>query len=163
MLKKHGCLNLPVRLRVVPHFCSGIVERAKRERAWKSPHTRKGDTRLAWGDFHARWRFARSTIPEEKWGTTGSLTPCWPVLRSKRFFFHPYMYHPLHFLLCPILDIPLFERGMSYCNTLHCKPEFLNIILYFYTVFSFSFQFRQVKYVQNIIVIFYLVAGRLDV
>ena len=26
------------RLRVVPHFSSGIVERAKRERAWKSPH-----------------------------------------------------------------------------------------------------------------------------
>ena len=34
-----------VRLRVVPHFSTGIVERAKRERAWKSPHPRKGDTR----------------------------------------------------------------------------------------------------------------------
>ena len=33
------------RLRVVPHLSSGIVERAKRERAWKSPHARKGDTR----------------------------------------------------------------------------------------------------------------------
>ena len=33
------------RLRVVPHFSSGIVQRAKRERAWKSPHARKGDTR----------------------------------------------------------------------------------------------------------------------
>ena len=33
------------RLRVVPHFSSEIVERAKRERAWKSPHARKGDTR----------------------------------------------------------------------------------------------------------------------
>ena len=29
--------------------------------------------RHAWGDFHARSRFARSTIPEEKWGTTRSL------------------------------------------------------------------------------------------
>ena len=29
---------------------------------------------LAWGDFHARSRFARSTIPKEKWGTTRSLT-----------------------------------------------------------------------------------------
>ena len=29
---------------------------------------------LAWGDFHARSRFARSTIPEEKWGTTRSLS-----------------------------------------------------------------------------------------
>ena len=36
---------VPARLRVVPHFSSGIVERAERERAWKSPHTRKGDTR----------------------------------------------------------------------------------------------------------------------
>ena len=32
------------RLRVVPHFSSGIVERAKRDRAWKSLHGRKGDT-----------------------------------------------------------------------------------------------------------------------
>ena len=28
---------------------------------------------LAWGDFHARSRFARSAILEEKWGTTRSL------------------------------------------------------------------------------------------
>ena len=28
---------------------------------------------LSWGDFHARSRFARSTLPEEKWGTTRSL------------------------------------------------------------------------------------------
>ena len=28
---------------------------------------------LAWGDFHARWRFAGSTIPEVKWRTTRSL------------------------------------------------------------------------------------------
>ena len=33
------------RLRVVPHFSSEIVERAKRECAWKSPHARKGDAR----------------------------------------------------------------------------------------------------------------------
>ena len=28
---------------------------------------------LAWGDFHARSRLVRSTIPDEKWGTTRSL------------------------------------------------------------------------------------------
>ena len=28
---------------------------------------------LAWSDFHARSRFARSIVPEEKWGTTRSL------------------------------------------------------------------------------------------
>ena len=48
-------------LRVVPHFSWGIVERAKRERAWKSPHARQSDTRvssfLTWGDFHASSRF----------------------------------------------------------------------------------------------------------
>ena len=37
-------VNWP-RLRVVPHFSSGIVERAKRQREWKSPHARKGETR----------------------------------------------------------------------------------------------------------------------
>ena len=36
VFKKRG------RLRVVPHFSSGIVERAKREGAWKSTHARKG-------------------------------------------------------------------------------------------------------------------------
>ena len=49
------------------HFPQGWVERAKNERAWKSTRARKGDTRL--GDSF----FARSTIPEEKWGTTRSL------------------------------------------------------------------------------------------
>ena len=28
---------------------------------------------LAWDDFHAGSRFDRSTIPEEKWGTTRGL------------------------------------------------------------------------------------------
>ena len=60
-------------------FSSRKGERAKRERVCKSPHeneeTRWGERKmttvrlafLAWGDFHARSRFARSTIPEEKW------------------------------------------------------------------------------------------------
>ena len=33
-----------IRLRVVCHFSSGIVERAKRKHAWKSPHASKGVT-----------------------------------------------------------------------------------------------------------------------
>ena len=36
---------------------------------------------LAWGDFHARSRFVRSTIPEEKWRTTRSL--CKSLRRNK--------------------------------------------------------------------------------
>ena len=35
---------------------------------------------LAWGDFLERSRFARSTIPEEKWGTTRSLPRVGPCL-----------------------------------------------------------------------------------
>ena len=50
-----------------PHFSSGIVERAKRERAWKSSLASKA-RRGAWSDFYARSRLARSTYPEEKWG-----------------------------------------------------------------------------------------------
>ena len=47
---------------------------------------------LAWGDFHVRSRFARSTIPEEKWGTTRSLAPLWlltgcSAYRSSNSFF----------------------------------------------------------------------------
>ena len=43
--KKDIFQNFPKdRLRVVPHLSSGIGERAKRERAWKSPHARKSDT-----------------------------------------------------------------------------------------------------------------------
>ena len=34
-----------IRLRVVCHFSSGIVERAKRKHAWKSPKASKGVTR----------------------------------------------------------------------------------------------------------------------
>ena len=48
-----------------PHFSSAIVERGKRERAWKSPLRLAF---LAWDYFHVHSRFARSTIPEEKWG-----------------------------------------------------------------------------------------------
>ena len=51
------------RLRVVPHFSSGIVGRAKRERAWKSPHARKG---------------------EEKWGTTRSLGTISKFMKDRR-------------------------------------------------------------------------------
>ena len=62
------------RLRVVPHLSSGIVERAKRERAWKSPHARKatrGGEReknvivspfLAWSDFRSRARVSLALL-----------------------------------------------------------------------------------------------------
>ena len=37
---------------------------------------------LAWGEFHARLRFARCTIPEDKCGTTRSLLSRRTLLRG---------------------------------------------------------------------------------
>ena len=48
-----------------------ITPREKRRHFLLS--TRRVSPYLAWVDFHARSRFVRSTIPEEKWGTTRSL------------------------------------------------------------------------------------------
>ena len=45
--------------------------REKNEGLFLSP--RRVSPFLAWGDFHARSRLARSNMPEEKWGTTRSL------------------------------------------------------------------------------------------
>ena len=50
------------RLRVVPHFSSGIVGRAKRERARKSPHARKGDTPSLTLTLH--WKNANSLFKQ---------------------------------------------------------------------------------------------------
>ena len=44
----------------------------EREHIFLSP--RRVSPFLAWGDFHARSRYARFTILDEKWGTTRSLT-----------------------------------------------------------------------------------------
>ena len=86
------------RLRVVPHFSSGIVDRAKRQRARKSPHARKGDTRR--GDFYARSRFARSTIPEENWGLL-VVYPWWNShklqVQTDIWFMLKWCYYLLHF------------------------------------------------------------------
>ena len=51
------------RLRAVHHFSSRIVERVKRERAWKSPHARKGDTR---GVIFTRARVSRALLSLRK-------------------------------------------------------------------------------------------------
>ena len=65
-------------LRVVPHFSSGIVERATRERGWKSPHA--GAHNMLWAPAprekrrHAACRlFSRGVIFTRARGTTRSL------------------------------------------------------------------------------------------
>ena len=62
------------RLRVVPHFSSGIVEWAKRERAWKSPHARKGDTRRGerkMRDYRQSPSFWTFVLPSQRKTLTG--------------------------------------------------------------------------------------------
>ena len=70
---------LPCRLRVVPHLSPGIASETRarvkitpREKRLYAARPRLSF--LTWGDFHARSRFAGSTIHEEKWGTTRSLS-----------------------------------------------------------------------------------------
>ena len=41
--KSDTCTHVGNKVRIVPQFSSGIVEWVKCERAWKSPHMRKGD------------------------------------------------------------------------------------------------------------------------
>ena len=82
------------RLRVVPHFSSGIfIERTKRERAWKSPHARKGD------DFYARSRFVRSWLSLRK--NEGLL-----VVKTKAKFIPIYTGPGARFLKVPIINGP---------------------------------------------------------
>ena len=57
------------RLRVVPHFSSGIVERVKRKHAWKSPHARKGYTR--WGERRMRVSHFSLSLPHVTFSRIG--------------------------------------------------------------------------------------------
>ena len=58
-----------------PFFSQG--QQSERNASARENHPTR-ERRYAWGDFDARSRFVRSTIPEEKWGTTRSL----PLSRS---------------------------------------------------------------------------------
>ena len=73
------------RLRVVPLLSSGIVERAKRERAWKSLHARKGDTRRGERKFFLsphRVAFRSLYYPWGKVGDYYNLDPLESAFRS---------------------------------------------------------------------------------
>ena len=79
VLQKHQVF---CRLRVVPIFPQGyiVVERAKRKRAWKSPHARKGSPpRVAFsrvGRFSRALAFRSLYYPWGKMWTTRSLVFC---------------------------------------------------------------------------------------
>ena len=63
---------------------------------------------LAWGDFHACSRFADSTIPEEKWGTTRSLVKTAYVQQYKATFPYTFIMHTL---------IIVQRKQKANCNT----------------------------------------------
>ena len=58
-------------------FVAFFAASARENHPTREKVTRGGERKmrpfLARGEFHARSRFTRSTIPEEKWGTTHSL------------------------------------------------------------------------------------------
>ena len=64
-LSDSGASETRARVKIIPRE-KKATRGGEREKCRVSPF-------LAWGDFHARSRFARPTIPEEKWGTTRSL------------------------------------------------------------------------------------------
>ena len=66
------------RLWVVPHFSSGIVERVKRERAWKSPQARKGDVSVVVRDWFWSVKFVSpsKSIKRIQWDSF----PHWAVI-----------------------------------------------------------------------------------
>ena len=59
-----------------------------REKRRHAAGERKMSPFLLWVDFHARSRFARSTIPEEKWGTTRSLNESVLSLQCAHTYFN---------------------------------------------------------------------------
>ena len=68
-------IHLISRMVQTRHTAERAMEREKWEKAetQKINLSRSVSSFLVWGDFHARSRFACSTISEEKWGTTRSL------------------------------------------------------------------------------------------
>ena len=88
---------------------------------------------LAWGDFHARSRFARPTIPEEKWGTIRSLVffskginPKWGSLASTRFKFGKCDYGFPVVAVIKLLPLILFQTILSRAG---CVTEARNLYL----------------------------------
>ena len=77
---------------------------------------------LPWGDFHASLRFACSTIPEEKWGTTRSLIPkdWWkPGKRNKKYIlrvnWQASIYFPMpHQSGAPFANVQSFPKEQWY-------------------------------------------------
>ena len=77
---------------------------------------RRASPFLAWGDFHARLRFARSTIPEEKWGTTHSLNGSHNWLWKQQKQWHN--------------NAPIPENKKQHC---FCRPLKLEVYVRYWT------------------------------
>ena len=85
---------------------------------------------LACDDFHARSRFARSTIPEEKWGTTRTLLSnilfiTHFSLQKKNATNNTFVFFSLH--LVPVQLVTYFVFGSKFDNDKHTSKISVDI------------------------------------
>ena len=84
---------------------------------------------LAWGDFHARSHFSRSTIPEEKWGTTRSLLVCEQKLYPTWFSCWRKRYLVQRSRLRNIENIPRILLKIVWKNSWHGRFLYISLFL----------------------------------
>ena len=112
------------RLRVVPHFSSGIVERSKREPAWKSSHARTGDTRR--GEIFTQARVSLSLLSLRKNG--GLLV----VYRGRASQLLPIACVPSNNPKVELVLIPLVSKVVNY----YCLFCFIIILPYKLNIYT---------------------------
>ena len=85
------------RLRLVPLFSSGIVQRAKRERAWKSPLARNAPRRVSHCFFGESFNIRLSSNSCWYWSLALHLFKSWIVPRINRHQEDKYSGNPMHY------------------------------------------------------------------
>ena len=89
---------------------------------------------LAWGDFHARSCFARSTVPEEKWGTTRSLIFVTSIaltnLKKKKVQFFPSPSLPSVGMESLDIEMENIFPALPKCHIIHISCNILILDIY---------------------------------
>ena len=85
------------RLRLVPLFSSGIVQRAKCERAWKSPHARKAPRRVSPCFFGESFNIRLRSNSCWYWSLALHLFKSWIVPRINRHPEDKYSGNPMRY------------------------------------------------------------------
>ena len=85
------------RLRLVPLFSLGIAQRAKCERAWKSPHARKSPRRVSPCFFGESFNIRLRSNSCWYWSLALHLFKSWIVPRINRHPVEKYSGNPMHY------------------------------------------------------------------